>query len=81
MKLATYIDIEVQNRDQCGVPPLLHNDIMITNSSACHCANLLKDYFSSIFTKENLDSMPNLPDLVIPEMEMEPSYLHPTGWC
>ena len=40
---------------------------MITDSSAR--AHLLNDYFSSIFVKENLDFMPNIPNLTIPEME------------
>jgi len=51
----------------CGVPPLLKGDTMISDTSAK--AKLLDDYFSSVFVNEDLSSVPCIESLSIPVME------------
>ena len=48
-KLWSYI--KKQKLDQVGIPPLSHNGYTITDST--HKANILNDYFSSVFTTED----------------------------
>ena len=55
-KLWSYI--KNQKMDYCGVPPLLHNDTLITDSYSK--ANILNDYFSLVFVQEDLDTFPDI---------------------
>ena len=55
-KLWSYV--KNQKKDYCGVPPLLHNDTLITDSYGK--ANILNDYFSSVFVQEDLDTFPSI---------------------
>ena len=55
-KLWSYV--KNQKKDYCGVSPLLHNDTLITDSYGK--ANILNDYFSSVFVQEDLDTFPSI---------------------
>ena len=55
-KLWSYV--KSQKKDYCGVPPLLHNDTLITDSYDKE--NILNDYFSSVFVQEDLDTFPSI---------------------
>ena len=55
-KLWSYI--KNQKTDYCGVPPLLHNDTLITDSYSK--AYILNDYFSSVFVQEDLDTFSDI---------------------
>ena len=55
-KLWSYV--KSQKKDYCCVPPLLHNDTLITDSYSK--ANILNDYLSSVFVLEDLDTFPGI---------------------
>ena len=54
--------------DYCGVPPLLHSEAIISDTSTR--TNLLNNYFSSVFVKEDPNSVPLMESLPIPEMDL-----------
>jgi len=58
-KLWSYI--KNQRKDHCGVPAILKGDNLI--SDAPSMAKLLNDYFSSVFIKEDLSSVPHIESM------------------
>ena len=59
--------VKARRQDNIGVHPLQHNDDIISDSP--RKANVLNNYFFSIFTKENTSVMPSLdPALSSPDM-------------
>ena len=67
--------IKSQKKDYCGIPPLLQGDTLISDTATR--ASLLNDYFSSVFVKEDLSSVPHIENLPIPLME--PISINPEG--
>ena len=58
--------IKSKKKDQCSIPPIHCNDITITDSQGK--SNIFNEYFTSIFTQEDLSSVPELNDSPFPEI-------------
>ena len=58
--------IKSKKKDQCNISPIHCNDITITDSQGK--SNILNEYFTSIFTQEDLSSVPELNDSPFPEI-------------
>jgi len=55
--------IKSKHKDQCGIPFSTKNSELIADSLK---ANVFNDYFSSIFTQENTNLLPNLYGAPLP---------------
>ena len=53
-------------RDNCGVAPLKKDGVMYTENNAM--ANILNQQFSSVFTREDIQTMPVLPISPYPDI-------------
>ena len=58
--------IKNKKKDQCSIPPIRHNNSSITDSH--EKSNVFNNYFTSIFTQEDLSSLPELNDSPFPEI-------------
>ena len=60
-----YKFINAKRTENCGISSLQHNDVVLLDDK--DKASALNDYFSSVFTRESLDSIPfshsNLPSM------------------
>jgi len=58
--------IKQQQKDNCGISFLKHNNVLCNDDTTK--AQLLNDYFSSVFTSPSTSSLPPLDNLHIPDI-------------
>ena len=58
--------IKHQKKDQCSIPPIHVNDTTLTDSQ--EKSNAFNDYFTSVFTQEDLSAVPTMNGIPFPEI-------------
>ena len=65
-KKAIFKYIRKLRKERCGISPLKSGSNIISDPQGK--ANVLSDYFKSVFTQETIDSMPSIKDTKLPDI-------------